>query len=121
VRELRGKEIAFVPQSPMSSLNPALRLARSLRSMEIARSRDRQQRQQAIPAPLKDVSLPESEEFLRRYPSEISVGQAQASAYRHGYSSSPLLLIATSQISAWSLCPAAGGLVRDQAAMADEE
>jgi ABC-type glutathione transport system ATPase component len=29
-RKLRGKEIAFVPQSPMSSLNPALRLSTQL-------------------------------------------------------------------------------------------
>ena len=29
-RKLRGKEIAFVPQSPMSSLNPALRLGTQL-------------------------------------------------------------------------------------------
>src|SRR4051794_20174142 len=26
MREIRGREIAFVPQSPLSSLNPALRL-----------------------------------------------------------------------------------------------
>ena len=29
-RKLRGKEIAFVPQSPMSSLNPALKLGTQL-------------------------------------------------------------------------------------------
>src|SRR5215831_9584169 len=29
-RKLRGKEIAYVPQSPMSSLNPALRLGTQL-------------------------------------------------------------------------------------------
>src|SRR5262249_38688518 len=29
-RKLRGKDVAFVPQSPMSSLNPALRLRTQL-------------------------------------------------------------------------------------------
>jgi ABC-type glutathione transport system ATPase component len=31
-RKLRGKVIAFVPQSPMSSLNPALRLGKQLKA-----------------------------------------------------------------------------------------
>ena len=100
-RELRGKEIAFVPQSPMSSLNPALRIGTQLtEAWKLHGQGDRQQRQQAIQRALKDVSLPESEEFLRRYPSEISVGQAQRVLIAMAILHRPLLLIADEPTSA---------------------
>ena len=77
-RKLRGKEIAFVPQSPMSSLNPALRLGTQLEeAWKLHGQGGRDQMEEAMMRALLDVSLPATEEFLRRYPAEISVGQAQ--------------------------------------------
>src|SRR5438105_828561 len=99
--KLRGREISFVPQSPMSSLNPALRIGTQLtEAWKLHGQGDRQQRQQAIQRALKDVSLPESEEFLRRYPSEISVGQAQRVLIAMAILHRPLLLIADEPTSA---------------------
>jgi len=79
-RELRGREIAFVPQSPMSSLNPALRIGTQLREMwKLHRQAPGLDGRDQIDRALHDVSLPVTEEFLRRHPSEISVGQRNGS------------------------------------------
>jgi ABC-type glutathione transport system ATPase component len=100
-RKLRGKEIAFVPQSPMSSLNPALRLGTQLaEAWKLHGNGNRQHREEAIFRALMDASLPATEEFLRRYPSEISVGQAQRVLIAMAILHRPALLIADEPTSA---------------------
>ena len=93
--KLRGREISFVPQSPMSSLNPALRIGTQLtEAWKLHQHGTRQQCREAIGQALEDVSLPSTEEFLRRYPSEISVGQAQRALIGMAILHRPGLLIA---------------------------
>lgn len=100
-RKLRGKEIAFVPQSPMSSLNPALRLRTQLEeAWKLHGHGDRDQMEEAMFRALLDVSLPATEEFLRRYPAEISVGQAQRVLIAMAILHRPALLIADEPTSA---------------------
>src|SRR5439155_18465751 len=60
----------------------------------------KQQGRESIQRALKDVSLPEDEEFLRRYPSEISVGQAQRVLIAMAILHRPALLIADEPTSA---------------------
>jgi ABC-type glutathione transport system ATPase component len=100
-QSIRGKQIAFVPQSPISSLNPALRLRTQLEeAWKLHRKSGRDERKAAILRALQDVSLPATDDFLARFPSQISVGQAQrfliAMAILHG----PQLLIADEPTSA---------------------
>ena len=100
-RKLRGKEIAFVPQSPMSSLNPALRLSTQLEeAWKLHGEGGRERMQQTIFQSLLDVSLPATEEFIRRYPAEISVGQAQRVLIAMAILHRPSLLIADEPTSA---------------------
>lgn len=100
-RKIRGKEIAFVPQSPMSSLNPALRLATQLEeAWKLHGAGARQQMEEAIFRALLDARLPATEEFLRRYPAEISVGQAQRVLIAMAILHRPALLIADEPTSA---------------------
>ncbi len=100
-RKLRGKEIAFVPQSPMSSLNPALRLGTQLEeAWKLHGNNNRQHQEEAIFRALMDASLPATEDFLRRYPSEISVGQAQRVLIAMAILHRPALLIADEPTSA---------------------
>ena len=100
-RQLRGKEIAFVPQSPMSSLNPALRLRTQLdEAWKLHGKGGRKFQEEAIFRALLDASLPATEEFLRRYPSEISVGQAQRVLIAMAILHRPALLIADEPTSA---------------------
>lgn len=93
--KLRGKEISFVPQSPMSSLNPALRIGTQLaEAWKLHQRGTRSQCQAEIAQAMEDVSLPATEEFLRRYPAEISVGQAQRTLIAMATLHRPGLLIA---------------------------
>ena len=99
--KLRGREISFVPQSPMSSLNPALRIETQLgEAWKLHQSGGKQECQKAILAALENVSLPAEKEFLRRYPSEISVGQAQRVLIAMAILHRPSLLIADEPTSA---------------------
>jgi ABC-type dipeptide/oligopeptide/nickel transport system ATPase component len=100
-RKLRGKVIAFVPQSPMSSLNPALRLGKQLtEAWKLHGKGDSDVMEEAVFRALLDVGLPATEEFLRRYPSEISVGQAQRVLIGMAIMHRPALLIADEPTSA---------------------
>lgn len=99
--KLRGREIAFVPQSAVSSLNPALRLGTQLvEAWDLHAKNRRAEREHAIASALRDVSLPHDREFLRRYPSEISVGQAQRVLIAMAILHRPSLLIADEPTSA---------------------
>lgn len=98
--KMRGKEIALVPQSPLSSLNPALRLGTQLNEAWKLHCRERERGESAIAAALEAVSLPVTREFLRRYPSEISIGQAQRVLIAMAILHRPRLLIADEPTSA---------------------
>jgi ABC-type dipeptide/oligopeptide/nickel transport system ATPase component len=98
--KMRGKEIALVPQSPLSSLNPALRLGTQLNEAWKLHSKDRERGGHAIAEALEAVSLPATREFLRRFPSEISVGQAQRVLIAMAILHHPRLLIADEPTSA---------------------
>jgi peptide/nickel transport system ATP-binding protein len=78
MRSLRGREMSIVLQSPLSSLNPALRIESQLREAWRAHaSGTRDESITAISRALTSVSLPHDADFLRRRPSQLSVGQAQ--------------------------------------------
>ena len=96
MRELRGKAIGFVPQSPSAALNPLLRLRTHLKEAWRAHSRDGA----AFESVLESVSLPASSEFLARYPAEISVGQGQRFLIAMAILHKPALLIADEPTSA---------------------
>ncbi|MGI8744332.1 MAG: ABC transporter ATP-binding protein [Bryobacteraceae bacterium] len=101
MRRIRGKEIALVLQSAVASLNPALRigtqLAEAWRAHHGGSALEWKRRALEI---FERVSLPADENFLSRYPRQLSVGQAQrvliGMAVLHG----PRLLIADEPTSA---------------------
>src|ERR1700758_270815 len=101
MRALRGKEIGLVLQSPMSSLNPALRIGKQMEeAWRVHRRGSNDECRAALIEALENVSLPAEEDFLRRYPSQLSVGQAQRVLIAMGAIHKPPLLIADEPTSA---------------------
>ena len=101
LRGMRGRALALVLQSPLSSLNPALRIRTQLKEAWRAHvSGSRVDCDAAIRAALESVSLPSSDEFLRKYPSQMSVGQAQRVLIAMAVMHRPALLIADEATSA---------------------
>jgi ABC-type glutathione transport system ATPase component len=101
LRDLRGRKLALVLQSPLSSLNPALKIRTQLKEAWLAHARGgREECQRAICAALTSVSLPFDAEFLRKHPSEMSVGQAQRVLIAMAVMHRPALLIADEATSA---------------------
>jgi ABC-type dipeptide/oligopeptide/nickel transport system ATPase component len=101
LRERRGRTLALVLQSPLSSLNPALKIRTQLREAWRAHASGRSADcDRAIRAALESVSLPSSDEFLSKYPSQMSVGQAQRVLIAMAVTHRPALLIADEATSA---------------------
>ena len=101
IRALRGRKISLVLQSPISSLNPALRIRRQLKeAWQAHASTQTTECEGEIRTTLKNVCLPSSDEFLARFPSQMSVGQAQRVLIAMAVIHRPALLIADEATSA---------------------
>jgi len=101
MRSLRGREMSVVLQSPLSSLNPVLRIGSQLSEAWRAHADGtREECAAAIRTALASVSLPNDSDFLRRRPSQLSVGQAQRVIIAMAILHRPSLLIADEATSA---------------------
>lgn len=101
MRLLRGREISIVLQSPLTSLNPSLRIGTQMKEAWFAHaSGGTRECDAAIRDALTSVCLPSDEEFLRRRPSQLSVGQAQRVVIAMAILHRPSLLIADEATSA---------------------
>ena len=101
LRELRGRKIALVLQSPLSSLNPALKIRTQLKEAWHAHaSGSTSECDRAIRKALDSVSLPSTDDFLCKLPSHMSVGQAQRVLIAMAVMHRPALLIADEATSA---------------------
>ncbi len=101
LRGLRGRAVALVLQSPLSSLNPALKIKTQLKEAWCAHaSGTSADCTSAIRASLQSVSLPSDDDFLRKYPAQMSVGQAQRVLIAMAVMHRPALLIADEATSA---------------------
>jgi ABC-type glutathione transport system ATPase component len=101
LRELRGRRLALIPQSPMTALNSAISLENHFREAWRAHEKNGSAEFSArVQRLLNEVQLPSDPEFLRRRPSQISVGQAQRVLIALALLHSPALIIADEPTSA---------------------
>lgn len=101
MRQIRGREIALVLQSPLASLNPALRIGTQIAEAWRAHNPGaaKQWKEQALGL-FSLVSLPAEPTFLDRFPRQLSVGQAQRVLIAMAILHKPRLLIADEPTSA---------------------
>lgn len=101
LRRIRGRRMSIVLQSPLTSLNPALRIRTQLSEAWRAHGEgNKEQCGQAIRAALQSARLPYDEEFLGRHPAQLSVGQGQRVSIAMAILHRPALLIADEATSA---------------------
>lgn len=99
LRSLRGRRMAYIPQSPQASLNPQLRVGAHFEESWRAHSPVRSTEDQFAQM-LEQVSLPGDAGLLRRYPAELSVGMAQRVLIALSLLHHPRLVIADEATSA---------------------
>jgi ABC-type glutathione transport system ATPase component len=101
LRAIRGKEISIVLQSPLAALNPTLSIGSQLNEAWKAHERGNDAHGlAAIQSTLASVSLPHDKDFLRRRPSQLSVGQGQRVCIAMAVLHRPALLLADEATSA---------------------
>ncbi len=95
VRHIRGKDIAFVFQEPMSSLNPLHTIGKQLTENILIHNKisAKEAHFKAIHL-LKQVGIPQAEERMHAYPFELSGGQRQRVMIAMAISNNPKILIA---------------------------
>ncbi|WP_280233322.1 ABC transporter ATP-binding protein [Nocardia cyriacigeorgica] len=98
---VRGNGIGFVPQDPMSNLNPVWKIGFQIRETLEANgiARGRAARERAVEL-LREAGIPDPEHRMNQYPHELSGGLRQRALIAIGLSGRPDLLIADEPTSA---------------------
>jgi peptide/nickel transport system ATP-binding protein len=89
----RGARVAFVPQDPAASLNPALRIEAQIEEVLRAHSPSEPDPRKVVRDHLALVHLDSGDEFMRRYPHQLSGGQQQRVAIAMALISRPSLVV----------------------------
>ena len=94
MRQLRGEEIAYVPQDPASALNPSIRIGKQIvELLELRGIGTSESRLQGARDGLAEVGLPNDDEFLKRYAHQLSGGQVQRVALAMAFLPKPKVLV----------------------------
>ncbi len=95
LRNIRGNEIGFIFQEPMTSLNPLMRCGLQVaESIRLHQKCTKDKAREKTIALFEEVKLPNPKEIFYRYPHELSGGQKQRVMIAMAISCNPTLLIA---------------------------
>jgi ABC-type dipeptide/oligopeptide/nickel transport system ATPase component len=95
MRSIRGRDIGLILQSPMSSLNPALKIGTQMyEAWRAHKPGTRKECTERFLQLLASLNLAADEKFLDRKPSQLSVGQAQRVLITMAVLHRPSLLLA---------------------------
>jgi ABC-type dipeptide/oligopeptide/nickel transport system ATPase component len=93
--KLRGSKIAYIPQEPMSNLDPSFTIGSQLvEPMRVCLGISKQEAKEKALALLARVGIPNPERTFAAYPHEVSGGMAQRVLIAGAVSCNPDLLIA---------------------------
>ncbi|MFI1484044.1 dipeptide/oligopeptide/nickel ABC transporter permease/ATP-binding protein [Streptomyces sp. NPDC020747] len=95
LRGLRGSSVAYVPQEPMSNLDPSFTVGSQLvEGLRASQHLSRKAARAHVLALLERVGIPDPKRTFDSYPHQISGGMAQRVLIAGAVASSPKLLIA---------------------------
>ena len=94
LEEIRGGELALIPQNAGQSLTPSARVGRQIdESVKLHTDFSKKQRHERIIELLSQVRLPQPQELMKRYPHELSGGQQQRVAIAMALAGEPDVLL----------------------------
>jgi peptide/nickel transport system ATP-binding protein len=100
-RSLLGRAIAFIPQAPMTALNPVKTIGAQLDEHLARLGRfDRKERRERALAMLAAARLPHGTDLLAQYPHQLSGGMCQRVLIASAFASEPRLVVADEPTSA---------------------
>ncbi|MEU4650256.1 dipeptide/oligopeptide/nickel ABC transporter permease/ATP-binding protein [Nocardia fluminea] len=95
LRAIRGREIAYVPQEPMTNLDPSVTVGSQLvEGVRAAKPMSRREARERVLALLGKVGIPDPARTFASYPHQISGGMAQRVLIAGAVASRPRVLIA---------------------------
>jgi peptide/nickel transport system ATP-binding protein len=99
LRSIRGRGIGYVPQDPMTNLNPVWKVGFQIREALRANTDNRETRRRALQL-LAEAGMPNPAQQAGRYPHQLSGGMCQRALIAIGLAGRPKLLIADEPTSA---------------------
>ncbi|MCV7410849.1 ABC transporter ATP-binding protein [Mycobacterium florentinum] len=99
LRSIRGRRIGYVPQDPMTNLNPVWKVGFQISEALRANTDGRHARRRAVQL-LAQAGMPDPEKQAGKYPHQLSGGMCQRALIAIGLAGHPQLLIADEPTSA---------------------
>ncbi len=95
MRDIRGGQIALIPQEPMAAFSPVHTVGNQIiEAIQLHRKVDKKEARAVALQQLKDVGIPEAEQRLDAYSWQLSGGLRQRAMIAMALSCNPALLIA---------------------------